>query len=569
MWLSNHFYGLLFILKLQIELQALYENALPMNTTSVSSKPTIFTSLKNYWKSDLLSGFLVSLIALPLCLGIAGASNFPPIMGVLTAVVGGLVVSLFAGSELTIKGPAAGLIVICAGAVEELGKGDLVVGWHLTLAVVVVAGVLQVILGKLKVARLADFFPLSAVHGMLAAIGIIIMSKQLHLAVGILPAELKGKEPIELLEMVPHSFMHMEWHIAAIGGVSLLILFGWKFIGKGFLAKVPPALVVLIVAIIMGQYFHLTDAAYQARKPLVNPGDFTLNLNVDFAAMSNPELLPIFLKYLLMFTLIGSLESLLTGRAIDLLDPYKKKSDLSKDLSAVGVGNIVSGLLGGLPMISEVARSSANISNGGRSRWANFFHGAFLLLFVVALVPLIKMVPVAALAAMLIFVGFRLASPKEFEHVFHVGREQLIIFLATIFATLFTDLLIGIAVGIIVKFIIHSFNGVPASSFFKPFLTMHVDEETQVYNIEVEKSAIFSNFLGFKKQLERIPAGKHIIINFEKTRLVDHSVMENLHNFENEYVRGGGTFVIIGLDGHTPLSKHSLASRKKAAVKTN
>ena len=490
-------------------------------------------------------------------------------MGVLTAVVGGLIVSLFAGSELTIKGPAAGLIVICAGAVEELGKGDLVVGWHLTLAVVVVAGVLQVILGKLKVASLADFFPLSAVHGMLAAIGIIIMSKQLHLAVGILPAELKGKEPIELLEMVPHSFMNMEWHIAAIGGVSLLILFGWKFISKGFLAKVPPALVVLIVAIIMGQYFHLTDAAYQARKPLVNPGDFTLNLNVDFAAMANPELLPIFLKYLLMFTLIGSLESLLTGRAIDLLDPYKKKSNLSKDLSAVGVGNIVSGLLGGLPMISEVARSSANISNGGRSRWANFFHGAFLLLFVVALVPLIKMVPVAALAAMLIFVGFRLASPKEFEHVFHVGREQLIIFLATIFATLFTDLLIGIAVGIIVKFIIHSINGVPASSFFKPFLTMHVDEETQVYNIEVEKSAIFSNFLGFKKQLERIPAGKHIIINFEKTRLVDHSVMENLHNFENEYVRGGGTFVIIGLDGHTPLSKHSLASRKKAAVKTN
>lgn len=538
-----------------------------MNSTSLKSSNSIIQSLKQYWKSDLLSGFLVSLIALPLCLGIAGASNFPPIMGVLTAIVGGLVVSLFAGSELTIKGPAAGLIVICAGAVEELGKGNLETGWHLTLAVVVIAGVLQVVLGKLKVASLADFFPLSAVHGMLAAIGIIIMSKQLHLAVGILPSELKGKEPLELLMMVPHSLMNMEWHIAAIGGVSLLILFGWKYIGKGFLAKVPPALVVLIVAVIMGQFFHLYDPIYQARKPLVNPGDFNINLNVDFAALTNLELLPIFLKYLLMFTLIGSLESLLTGRAIDLLDPHKKKSDLSKDLSAVGVGNIVSGLLGGLPMISEVARSSANISNGGRSRWANFFHGGFLLLFVVALVPFIKLVPVSALAAMLIFVGFRLASPKEFEHVFHVGKEQLIIFLSTIVATLLTDLLIGIAVGIIVKFIIHSFNGVPASSFFKPFLTMHVDEENEIYTIEVQKSAIFSNFLGFKKQLERIPAGKHIIIDFEQTRLVDHSVMENLHNFENAYVRGGGTFVITGLDGHTPLSKHSLASRKKAASK--
>jgi MFS superfamily sulfate permease-like transporter len=236
-------------------------------------------------------------------------------------------------------------------------------------------------------------------------------------------------------------------------------------------------------------------------------------------------------------------------------------------LGAVGIGNIFSGLLCGLPIISEVARSSANISNGGRSRWANFFHGCFLLLFVVALVPFIKLVPVSALAAMLIFVGFRLASPKEFEHVFHVGKEQLIIFLSTIVATLLTDLLIGIAVGIIVKFIIHSINGVPASSFFKPFLTMHVDEENEIYTIEVQKSAIFSNFLGFKKQLERIPAGKHIIIDFEQTRLVDHSVMENLHNFENAYVRGGGTFVITGLDGHTPLSKHSLASRKKAAFK--
>ena len=448
-----------------------------MNSSSVLKPNSIFSSIKQFWKHDLLSGFLVSLIALPLCLGIAGASNFPPIMGVLTAIVGGLIVSLFAGSELTIKGPAAGLIVICAGAVDELGKGDLIVGWHLTLGVVAIAGLLQFILGKLKVASLADFFPLSAVHGMLAAIGIIIMSKQLHLAVGILPSELKGKEPLDLLMMVPHSIMNMEWHIAAIGGVSLIILFGWKYIGKGFLAKVPPALVVLIVAVLMGQYFHLTDLAYQARKPLVNPGEFKIDFNVDFSAMTNPDLLPIFLKYLLMFTLIGSLESLLTGRAIDLLDPNKKKSDLSKDLSAVGIGNVLSGLLGGLPMISEVARSSANISNGGRSRWANFFHGAFLLLFVVALVPLIKLVPVAALAAMLIFVGFRLASPKEFEHVFHVGREQLVIFISTIVATLLTDLLIGIAVGILVKFIIHTINGVPQSSFFKPFLTLNIDEE--------------------------------------------------------------------------------------------
>ncbi len=537
-----------------------------MNATKNKSQ-SIFNSLKTYWKSDLLSGFLVSLIALPLCLGIAGASNFPPIMGVLTAIVGGLVVSFFAGSELTIKGPAAGLIIICAGAVDELGQGNMELGWKLTLGVIVIAGLIQIILGKLKVANLADFFPLSAVHGMLAAIGIIIMSKQLHLAVGILPSELKGKEPLELLMMVPHSLMNMEFHIAAIGAVSLLILFGWKYIGKELLAKVPPALVVLFVAVLMGQFFHLYDPIYQARKPLVNPGDFQLNLNVDFSAISNLELLPIFLKYLLMFSLIGSLESLLTGRAIDLLDPDKKKSDLSKDLSAVGIGNIVSGLLGGLPMISEVARSSANINNGGKSRWANFFHAAFLLLFVVALVPLIKLVPVAALAAMLIFVGFRLASPKEFEHVFHVGREQFVIFISTIIATLLTDLLIGIAVGIAVKFIIHSIYGVPASNFFKPFLTMHVDDENGVYTIEVEKSAVFSNYLGFKKQLDRIPSAKTIVIDFQKSKIIDNNVMENLSNYKNAYERNGGKFEIIGMESHIPVSKHPMAARRKKAPK--
>ena len=205
-----------------------------------------------------------------------------------------------------------GLIVIVAGAVEELGKGDNEVGWKLALGVVVVAGLIQIVLGLLKVAKLADFFPLSAVHGMLAAIGIIIMSKQLHLAVGIAPAEMKGKEPLELLEMVPHSLMHMEYPIAIIGGISLLILFGWPYLQIKALKKVPPALVVLIVGVLLGQYFHLTEPSYKNLKPLVNPGDFSINLNADFSVLTNSELLPIFLKYLLMFVLIGSLESLLT-----------------------------------------------------------------------------------------------------------------------------------------------------------------------------------------------------------------------------------------------------------------
>lgn len=519
--------------------------------------------LKENWQSDLLSGFLVSLIALPLSLGIASASNFPPIMGVLTAIVGGLIVAFFAGSEPTIKGPAAGLIVIVAGAVEELGGGNLESGWHLALGVIMVAGLVQVLFGVLKVAKLADFFPLAAVHGMLAAIGIIIMSKQLHLAIGIAPSELKGKEPLELIAMVPHSLAHMEWHVALIGIVSLIILFSWPSIKSAAIKRVPPALVVLVVAVALGLYFHLSDVKqFGDIKPLVNPGEFKVAVNVDFGAWTG-DLLPIALKYLAMFALIGSLESLLTGKAIDLLDPYKRKSNLSKDLTAVGIGNMTSGLLGGLPMISEVARSSANLTNGGKTRWANFFHGAFLLLFVVALVPLIKLVPVAALAAILIAVGFRLAAPKEFRHMYHIGPEQLIVFIVTIIATLSTDLLIGIGVGILTEFLIQLVLGLPVKHMLDPEQQL-ISKGTH-HTLVINGAAVFTNYLSIKKQLDTIPqeAGQRATVDLHHALYVDHTVMENLHNYERDFQMAGGVFHVINLDEHKPMSSHPLAARRK------
>ncbi|WP_421797962.1 SulP family inorganic anion transporter [Haliscomenobacter sp.] len=530
-----------------------------MEQQTIIRPKTGWAGFKENWSKDLLSGFLVSLIALPLSLGIAGASNFPPIMGVMTAIVGGIVVAFFAGSELTIKGPAAGLIVIVAGAVEELGKGDNDLGWKLALGVVVVAGAIQVLFGIFKVAKLADFFPLSAVHGMLAAIGIIIMSKQIHLAVGISPAELKGKEPLELLTMVPHSLYHMEYHVAIIGFVSLVILFGWQFIKVKALKKFPPALLVLIVGVLMGLYFHLSDPNYANIKPLVSPGDFKLAFNASFAGLSS-DLLPIFLKYVLMFTLVGSLESLLTGKAIDLLDPYQRKANLSKDLTAVGIGNMVAGFLGGLPMISEVARSSANIGNGGRTRWANLFQGVSLLVFVVVLTPLIKMVPVASLAAMLIFVGFRLAAPKEFIHVYHIGKEQLLIFIVTVIATISTDLLIGVGTGILLKLIMQLISGVPLKYVFRQPIKMSISEEE--YLLEVSGAATFSNLLNIKKHLDKVPSGSNVRINLEKSRYVDHTVLENLHNYKREHELGGGNFQVTGIERHKPLSDHPLAARR-------
>jgi MFS superfamily sulfate permease-like transporter len=515
--------------------------------------------LKENLSTDAISGFIVFLLALPLSLGIAKASDFPPLMGLITAIIGGLVVSFFAGSRLTIKGPAAGLIVIVAGAVADFGGGE--TGWHLALGAMVVAGLIQILFGVFKLGKLADFFPLSAIHGMLAAIGLIIIAKQIPVLLDVNPAMTKGKGPIALLGSIPDFIAHLDPKATLIGTISLVIMLGWPYIKNKYIKMVPAPLMVLIIAIpaelIMD--FQHTEPAYA----LVHIGNLLENIkiNVDFSGIAQTG---VFIKYVIMFALVGTLESLLTVKAIDLLDPFKRKSNTNKDLIAVGIGNTLAAVLGGLPMISEVARSSSNVNNGAKTRWANFFHGFFILVFVLLASHLIELIPNTALAAMLITVGIKLAHPKEFIHTFKIGKEQLAIFLVTIFLTMYEDLLVGIGAGILLKMIIHAFNGTPLSSFFKAPTVVSFEGDT--YLVEIDKAAIFSNFLGIKRKLEEIPSGFNVIIDLKKTKLVDHSVMESLHHFQHDYESNGGTVRIEGLDDHKPTSDHVFAARKKQSV---
>ena len=517
--------------------------------------------LKENFKADAISGFIVFLLALPLSLGIAKASEFPPIMGLLTAIIGGLFVSFFMGSRLTIKGPAAGLIVIVAGAVGEFGHGDANLGWKLALGAMVVAGIVQVLFGVLKLGKLADFFPLSAIHGMLAAIGIIIIAKQIPILLNDDPSLSKGKGPLELLANIPNFIMNLDAKASIIGVTSLVIMMGWPYIKNKSIKMIPAPLVVLLFAIPCELFMHFkeTEPAYA----LVKIGNLvdSISFNASFEGFSQTGL---FIKYVIMFALVGTLESLLTVKAIDLLDPFKRKSDMNKDLIAVGLGNTLAALFGGLPMISEVARSSSNVNNGAVTRWANFFHGFFILMFVLLAAPVLEMIPNAALAAMLISVGIKLAHPKEFIHTFQIGKEQLAIFLVTIFFTLFEDLLVGIAAGIVLKMIIHVVNGTPISSFFKaPTL---VSFEGDNYLVEIDKAAIFTNFLGIKRKLDAIPYGFNVTIDLKKAKLVDHSVMENLEHFKHDYESNGGIVKVIGLEKHKALSEHNLAGRKLSSV---
>jgi MFS superfamily sulfate permease-like transporter len=513
--------------------------------------------LKENFSSDAISGFIVFLLALPLSLGIAKASEFPPIMGLITAIIGGLLVSLISGSRLTIKGPAAGLIVIVAGAVAEFGQGDNVLGWKLALGAMVVAGFVQILFGVLKLGKLADFFPLSAIHGMLAAIGIIIIAKQIPVLLNDNPLLAKGKGPLELLANIPNFIMNLDYKASIIGIVSLSIMLGWPYIKNKYIKMFPAPLVVLFFAIPAELYmdFAHTEPAYS----LVKIGNLVdnININASFAGFSQTGT---FIKFVIMFALVGTLESLLTVKAIDLIDPFKRKSNANKDLIAVGIGNVFAAFLGGLPMIAEVARSSSNVNNGGKTRWANFFHGFFILAFLLVASPLLEMIPNAALAAMLVTVGIKLAHPKEFIHTFEIGKEQLAIFLVTIFFTLFEDLLVGIAAGMILNMIIHLIHGTPISSFFKA--PTEVSFEGDNYYVKINKAAIFTNFLGIKRKLEEIPYGFNVTIDLKKTKIVDNSVMENLDHFIHDYESNGGKVTIKGLENHKALSAHPKSSRK-------
>jgi MFS superfamily sulfate permease-like transporter len=262
-----------------------------------------------------------------------------------------------------------------------------------------------------------------------------------------------------------------------------------------------------------------------------------------------------------MFALVGSLESLLTVKAMDMLDPYKRKSDANKDLIATGIGNTVVAFLGGLPMISEVARSSANIANGAKTRWANFFHGFFILLFVLIAAKLIELIPNTALAAMLITVGIKLTHPKEFIHTLEKGKEQLLIFLVTIIFTLVEDLLVGIAAGILTEILVNLFNGKPLKAIFSA--PTEVSFTDDAYLIEISDAAVFTNYLGIKRKLESIPSGFKVTIDLSKTHLVDHSVMENFEHFKHDYESDGGSVTLVGLENHKALSSHQAAAMKR------
>lgn len=488
-------------------------------------------SFKDYIKSlpnDLTASVVVFLVALPLCLGVALASNAPLFSGIIAGVIGGIVVGLASRSHLSVSGPAAGLTAIVAGSLALLPS------FEAFLLAVVMAGVMQVILGFAKAGVIGDFVPGSVIKGMLAAIGLILLINQF-------PHLLGDDSQFETDEGVPRkgnifsnfffAFTNINTSAFVIGGLALLLNIFWEKFQKGktgFIRFVPGPLLMVILGVALNQLFQTQNwlpaltGEHLVILPMANtPTEFfSFFTSPDWSQLGNSAVLTIAIT----LALVASLETLLSIEAVDELDPYQRVTPTNRELKAQGLGNIVSGLLGGLPVTSVIVRSSANVNSGAKTKMSTIYHGTLLLLCVAFIPFLLNQIPKSALAAILIFTGYKLAKPSLFVGFYKKGWNQFLPFVGTILAILATDLLKGvlIGIGIAIIFIIRT--------NFKSAIV--VVNDTNKYLVRLRKDVSFLNKAILKQGLEKVPANSYVIIDVSRADFIDQDILEIIEDFQ-------------------------------------
>lgn len=517
---------------------------------------------------NIFPGFVVSLISLPLSLGLAIASGAPPMAGIISSVVGGVLVSLVGGSHIAITGPGNGLVVVTLSAIAALGAGDPVQGYFYLLGAVVVSGAFLFLLGLLQVGSLVDFFPSAAVQGLLAAIGLIIMSKQLHLMLGV--DDPQATRALALLAEVPRSVKRVfqgEVPVLAytLGLGSLVFLFLYARLRNSWLQLVPAPMWVVLIGIGLSYW---TENQPENFVPL--PPALLLQIpNAPFDAIVLPDFgawhQSAFWSAVVALTFISALESLLSMKAIDRLDPRKRRSDVNRGLRALGLATVVSGALGGLNVVKVIARSSVNVNHGASNRASNFFHGLFLFLFVFLFAPQLQHIPLPSLAAILVYTGYKLCSPSVFQGIARVGYEQLLIFTVTLLTTLLSDLITGILVGTLLSVVIQlramGKLDLLLGNLFRPN-TLLLQEDADQYHLSVRAYSSFLNFLGLKRKLDSLPRRAKVIIDFSLADFVDYSVLEQLDAYQQNFRSAGGDLEILGTDNMESITAHPQASRR-------
>lgn len=537
-----------------------------MDQDSRATPLTGWAGFKANWQADLIAGFSVAMVALPLSLGVAQASDVPPVAGIISAVIGGLVTTFVRGGHVSINGPAAGLITVTLAALVSLNDGTGQT-YRYVLAAYVVSGAVQVLLGLLKLGRMGELIPSTVIKGVLAAIGIIILGKQIHVALGV---SVEAQSTIATLAAIPSSFTQAQPVIATISLMSLIIMVVFPRIKNRVLKFIPAPMWVLIAA--LGMEYLLRDV----------PGFTQAIFNIGFPAgdkffidipdnLADGIMLPHFGRIgdpdfwlaVISITMISTIESLASAKAVDKLDPYYRRTNLNRDLMGVGVSTMLAGSIGGLPVIAVIVRSSVNINNQGRTRWSNFFHGVIILLFAVLLTPVIQQVPLAALASILVFTGYRLASPRVFRQAAQQGWEQVFFLLATMLSTLALGLLYGVVIGVILVLLLQWLrSGLPLLAFLKylrhsEFRSANFGQGS--YQLRVKGVANFFKLFRFTRELDQFPREAEIYLDFTHTRLADATLLEHVHEYADNYRRAGGEFVITGLNQHQASRSHPFA----------
>lgn len=488
--------------------------------------------MKKYFQNigaDLPASIVVLLVALPLCLGVALGSGAPLFSGIIAGMIGGIVVGMLSGSQLSVSGPAAGLTVIVASAILKLQV------YEAFLLAVMISGVLQLILGYIKAGVIGDYIPNSVIKGMLAAIGLILILKQMPHLVGY-DSNFEGDEAFKQMDRgntitgIFQSIKVITPAATIIGILSLLIMILWEtkfFKDNKWVKLIPGPLVVVAIGILINQYLLNNHAAWALNAkhlvglPVANDlsSFFSFFTFPDFHFLKNTEV------WITAVTLaiVASLETLLGIEAVDKLDPLKRVTPANRELKAQGIGNIISGLIGGLPLTSVVVRSSANVTAGGKTKVSTILHGILLLLCVLLIPVLLNRIPLSALAAVLIFTGYKLAKVSLFKAFYQKGWDQFTPFVATIAAILLTDLLIGILLGIAVGLFF-----MVRSNFRSAVLVVH---DANRYLVRFRKDVSFLNKPIVKSKLESVPENSFVLLDATRADFIDKDVIEEINNF--------------------------------------
>ena len=494
----------------------------------MTKKINLFANLK----SDFASGLVVFLVALPLCLGIAMASGAPLFSGIISGIIGGIVVGYLSRSHISVSGPAAGLTAIVLTAITDLGAFDVF------LTAVFIAGLIQLALGFLKAGSISNYFPTNVIEGMLAGIGVIIILKQLPHAFGY-DSDFEGDQSFAQIDgensfsSLLNIFNYIQLGSVLIAVLSLIILISWDKVS--FLKKlklIPGALIAVILGVVLNEFFTATGSSLAiAKEHLVSlpvPSSFEefkeIIVTPNFSGITNPKVWIVGLT----IAIVASIETLLCIEAADRMDVLKRFTNTNVELKAQGIGNILSSLLGGLPMTSVVVRSSANNNAGAKSKMSTIIHGVLLLISVLTIPVILNKIPLATLAAILLVVGYKLAKPATFKHFWDNGKYQFVPFIATFAAVVFLDLLKGVALGMVISVFAILRGNMKRAYYFKK----EEYHDGDVIHIDLAQEVSFLNKAAIKLTLGNIPENSTVIINAHNTVYISHDVLDLIKEFE-------------------------------------